>query len=325
LTRVLVTGATGFVGRHTLAALAKRGFEVHAVARSVGYDEAQVVWHEADLLEAGPAEALLRAVKPSHLVHFAWFAKPGEFWSSAQNERWLDASTRMLHAFAESGGARAVIAGTCAEYSWSSGVCVEGKTPLVPATLYGRSKDALRRRAEEIAGASGIEVAWGRIFFLYGPHEHSQRLVPSVTRSLLRGEQAACTEGEQIRDFMHVEDVGEAFAALLDSDVRGAVNIASGSGTRVRDLVELIGRIIGRPDLLRFGAIAASPDDPPVLVADVTRLRMEAGWTPRLSLEQGVARTVEWWQRQSAVPDCRGASLSSSSLIQRNKGAGAAP
>jgi UDP-glucose 4-epimerase len=142
---------------------------------------------------------------------------------------------------------------------------------------------------------------------------------------LLRGEQAACTEGEQIRDFMHVEDVGDAFAALLDSEVQGAVNIASGSGTRVRELVELIGRIIGRPDLLRFGAIPAPPDDPPVLVADVTRLRREVPWAPRLSLEQGVTRTVEWWERQSAVTDRRGASLSSSSLIQRNRGAGAAP
>jgi nucleoside-diphosphate-sugar epimerase len=119
---------------------------------------------------------------------------------------------------------------------------------------------------------------------------------------LLRGEQAACTEGEQIRDFMHVEDVGDAFAALLDSEARGAVNIASGSGTRVRDLVELIGRIVGRPDLLRFGAISAPPDDPPMLVADVTRLHRDVAWMPRLSLEQGMARTVEWWHRQSPAP-----------------------
>jgi nucleoside-diphosphate-sugar epimerase len=302
LTRALVTGATGFVGRHTLAALAKRGFEVHCVARSAGDAEAHIAWYEADLLEAGAAEALLRIVEPEHLVHFAWFAKPGQFWSSTENERWLEASTRLLRAFAESGGTRAVIAGTCAEYDWSSGVCVEDETPLVPATLYGRCKDALRRRAEEIADATGIEVAWGRIFFLYGPHEDSRRLVPSVTRSLLRGEEAACTEGDQIRDFMHVEDVGDAFAALLDSEVRGAVNIASGAGTRVRDLVELIGRIVGRPDLLRFGAISAPPDDPPVLVADVTRLHRDVAWMPRLSLEQGVARTVEWWQLQSPAP-----------------------
>jgi nucleoside-diphosphate-sugar epimerase len=325
LTRALVTGATGFVGRHTLAALARRGFEVHAVARSAGPPEAHVAWHEADLLKAGVADALLRAVEPKQLVHFAWFAKPGEFWSSPENERWLEASTRLLRAFAASGGTRAVIAGTCAEYDWSSGVCVEDETPLVPATLYGRCKDALRRQAEEIADATGMEVAWGRIFFLYGPHESSQRLVPSVTRSLLRGEEAACTEGEQIRDFMHVEDVGDAFAAVLDSEVRGAVNIASGAGTRVRDLVEVIGRMVGRPELIHLGAIAAPPDDPPVLVADITRLQEEVAWTPRFSLEQGVAQTVEWWQRQSAGAGCRGASLSSSSLIQRNRGTRTAP
>lgn len=299
--RALVTGATGFVGRPALAALAKRGFEVHAVARSKRCTESGVVWHDADLLEAGVADALLRMVKPTHLVHFAWFAKPGEFWSSTQNERWLDASTRLVRAFAGGGGLRAIVAGTCAEYAWTSGVCVEGETPLSPVTLYGRCKHVLRQRAEEIADASGIEVAWGRIFFLYGPHEHPQRLVPSVTCSLLRGEEAACTDGEQVRDFMHVEDVADAFAALVDSDARGAVNMASGSGTRVRDLVDLIGRIVGRPDLLRFGAIPAPVNDPPMLVADVTRLSEEVGWAPRLTLEQGVLQTVEWWRRRAAA------------------------
>jgi nucleoside-diphosphate-sugar epimerase len=302
LTRALVTGATGFVGRHALAALVQRGFEVHAVTCSGRRTEAHVSWHDADLLESGSAEALLRTVQPSHLVHFAWFAKPSEFWSSAENERWLDASTRLVQAFAEAGGLRAIVAGTCAEYEWTSEIYVEGETPLVPATLYGRCKDMLRQRAEKIARESDIEVAWGRIFFLYGPHEYPQRLVPSVVRSLLRGEQAACTEGEQVRDFMHVEDVGDAFGALADSHVRGTVNIAAGSRTRVRDLVELIGHIVGRPDLLRFGAIPAPSNDVPVLVADVTRLREEVGWAPRLSLEQGLVQTVEWWRRQTATP-----------------------
>ena len=274
---------------------------MHAVAHSAQRTEARAVWHKADLLEPGMAEALLRMVEPSHLVHFAWFAEPREFWASGENERWLDASTRLLRAFADSGGVRAIVAGTCAEYDWTSGVCVEGETPLVPATLYGRCKDLLRQRAEEIAHDTGIAVAWGRIFFLYGSHEHPQRLVPSVVRSLLRSEEAACTEGKQIRDFMHVGDVGDAFAALVDSNTRGAVNIGSGSRTRVRDLVELIGCIIGRRELLHFGALAAPPNDPPVLVADATRLREEVGWTPRLSLEQGVLQTIEWWQRQNAT------------------------
>jgi len=271
---------------------------VHAVAHSAQLADPAAIWHHGDLLEPGIAEALLHSVEPTHLVHFAWFAEPGEFWSSRQNERWLDASTRLLSAFAEGGGVRAVIAGTCAEYEWTSGICIEGETRLVPATLYGRCKDALRQRTEQIAYTAGLEVAWGRIFFLYGPHEHPQRLVPSVVCSLLRGAEAACTEGQQIRDFMHVEDAGEAFAALVDSGAQGAINVASGSRTRVRDVVELIGRIVGRAELLRFGAVRVPPNDPPLLVADVTRLGEEVGWAPRLSLEQGLQQTVEWWQRQ---------------------------
>jgi nucleoside-diphosphate-sugar epimerase len=300
LSRSLVTGATGFVGRHTLSRLAERGFEVHAVARSAPSDRSEATWHTTDLLEPGAPERLVRATRPSDLLHLAWFATPGEFWSSPENQRWLEASTNLIRAFAAGGGERVVVAGTCAEYDWGSGLCVEGETRLEPATLYGRCKHSLHERTMQIAREAGITAAWGRIFFVYGPGEHPNRLVASVIRSLLRGEEARSTHGQQVRDFLHVEDVADAFVALLDSDAAGAINIASGTPTRVRDLVELIADAVGRRDLLRFGAVPTPPGDPSVLVADVRRLREELGWVPRLSLEEGVMRTVEWWRREDA-------------------------
>ncbi len=104
-----------------------------------------------------------------------------------------------------------MLAGTCAEYEWGGpGPCVEGRTPLRPATLYGVAKDATRAVVEAAAGELGIAVAWGRIFFLYGPGEDERRLVASVARALARGERAATSAGTQRRDFMHVADVGAA-------------------------------------------------------------------------------------------------------------------
>jgi nucleoside-diphosphate-sugar epimerase len=298
LSSALVTGATGFIGRETLSRLADRGYEVHAVARSEPSSGSEAFWHAADLLEPGAAERLLRSVRPSHLLHLAWFATPGEFWSSPENDRWVEASTTLFREFAAVGGERIVVAGTCAEYDWSSGVCVEGKTPLQPATPYGRSKHLLHERTEQLASEVDITAAWGRIFFVYGPHEHPNRLVASVIGSLLRGTEARCSHGLQVRDFLHVSDVADAFVALLDAEAVGPVNIASGSGTRVRDLVELVAAAIGRQDLLRFGAVPAPPGDPEVLVADVHRLRAELAWAPRFSLEEGVTQTVEWWRQE---------------------------
>ncbi len=301
MSRALVTGATGFIGRHTLTRLVERGFEVHAVARSAPSDRSEATWHETDLLEPGAPQRLVRASRPSHLLHLAWFATPGEFWSSPENHRWVEASTDLVRAFAAAGGERVVVAGTCAEYDWGSGLCVEGETPLEPATLYGRCKHLLHERTEQITREAGIAAVWGRGFFVYGPGEHPSRLVASVIRSLLRGEEARCTSGYQVRDFLHVEDVADAFVALFDSRAAGAINIASGTPTRVRDLVELIAHAVGRRELLRFGAVPKPPGEPSVLVADVRRLRDELGWVPRFSLEEGVMQTVEWWRREGAL------------------------
>jgi len=113
----------------------------------------------------------------------------------------------------------------------------------------------------------------------------------------------AATAGTQVRDFMHVDDVARAFVALLDSDVEGAVNIASGEPVELREVMGLIGATAGHPELVRLGALSPRPGDPTTLVADVRRLRDEVGFTPRLELAEGVRQTVEWWRSRSAGPD----------------------
>src|SRR5688500_310938 len=143
--RVLVTGARGFIGRPCVAELVRRGHEVHGISSARDPSgSAGVTWHHADLLSRTGAAAVLRRVRPSHLVHLAWITTPGEFWASPANDEWFAASRRLLGSFLESGGARVVAAGSVAEYDWRGGVCDEAATPLRPATPYGRSKNALR-------------------------------------------------------------------------------------------------------------------------------------------------------------------------------------
>jgi nucleoside-diphosphate-sugar epimerase len=142
-------------------------------------------------------------------------------------------------------------------------------------------------------------MAWGRVFFLYGPHEAPGRLVSDVIQSLIERREAHCSDGTQQRDFMHVVDVGRAFAAVLDSDCTGPVNIASGVCVPVRSVVSTIGLLTQASDLIRFGA-ANRPNEPPRLAASIDILHDRLGFRPRYDLESGLANTVDWWRARRA-------------------------
>ena len=299
--KVVITGATGFIGRHCLTSLVAKGYDVHAICKSSHADSsAGVEWHATNLLDPSSVESLFATVRPSHLLHFAWCTTPGEYWTSRENLHWVQASLNIVQSFAAFGGQRVVMAGTSAEYLWNSEHYSEQGTPLEPATLYGTSKHALHLMVDAFCKQASVSNAWGRIFFLYGPYEHPQRLVASVIYSLLRGEPARCSEGNQVRDFLYVEDVADAFTSVLDAEATGAINIGSGKATMVREIVDSIGRILNRRPLIQFGALPRPDNDPPSVVADVRKLE-RIGWSPRWTLEAGLTRTIDWWKRELRI------------------------
>ena len=318
--RVLVTGGAGFVGRHAVAALATRGFEVHALGRTA--PEGIQAFHAADLLDPSQRRAAVQAASASHLLHLAWVTTPGRYWQAPDNLDWTAASLDLVRTFREAGGIRAVVAGTCAEYDWTeinrlpraepespsprlrsegdeaaiqSGHLVESAL-CRPATLYGAAKDGLRRILHAYAATTGLSFGWGRLFYLYGPGETPGRLVGDAARALLAGERLATSEGRQRRDFLHVADAGAAFAALLDSGVEGPVNIGSGDAVPVRTILESIGTLTARPDLINFGARPLGPTEPACIEADIRRLADEVGFSPRYRLGPGLAETVAGWR-----------------------------
>ena len=286
--RVLLTGATGFVGAHAIPALQARGFAVHALGRRP--PAAEIDFHPVDLLDAAAMRRVVGTVRASHLLHLAWYAEPGLYWRSAANLDWVAASLALVRAFREAGGGRAVVAGTCAEYAWGPERLRED-TPCAPATLYGAAKDGTRRVLDAYAGETGLSLAWGRLFFLYGPGEKPGRLVGDAFRALEAGARFGTSPGHQRRDFSHVADAAGAFAALVDSEVAGPVNIGSGTAPPVRAILEGIGRLTGRPELIDFGARPLAASEPACIAADVTRLRAEVGFQPRFDLDAGLHAT----------------------------------
>ena len=299
--RLLVTGGRGFIGRHTLPELVARDFEVHVVGRSQprGDVPSAVTFHECDLLDTTAVNLLTARLAPTHLLHLGWYAQPGLFWTSLENLHWVAASLNLYLAFGKAGGTRAVMAGSCAEYDWSYTELDEARTPLAPGTLYGQSKQALHALLEQAGLQTSVRMAWGRVFFLYGPHEAPGRLVSDVIQALLDRRPALCSDGTQERDFMHVSDVARAFAALLDSDITGPVNIASGVCVPVRSVISRLGSLLDASELIQFGA-ANRPNEPPRLAASVDILHERLRFRPVYDLESGLADTVEWWRSRRA-------------------------
>lgn len=244
-------------------------------------------------------QRLLVGYRPQGLLHLAWFVEPGKLIADPSNLDWVSASLDLIRAFREAGGERCTVSGSCYEYDWRYGYCVEQVTPCEPDTLYGAAKDSLRRAFLAYCNVSGLSGSWGRAFFMYGPRENPARLVSSVILSLLKGQPARSSHGLQVRDYLHIEDVAEGMVALFGSQARGAYNIAGGS-TTIRRIVETLGQLTGRGDLLQIGAIPARANDAPLVLGDARRLETEAGWKPRIELESGLAATVEWWRAHLA-------------------------
>lgn len=299
--RVLLTGASGFIARNCLPFLVDSGYDIYAVALDcLAGAHPDIKWLQVDLLEEDQAEKMVKDVKATHLLHFAWYAEPKKYWDSQENFKWLKASNMLLKNFYAHGGQRAVMAGTCAEYDWQAGRCLESETALLPATIYGKCKHSLQTALADFSSKNTLSSAWGRIFFLYGPNEHPSRLVPSVIISILQGKPVACSHGNQIRDFLHVQDVASAFVSLLNSDAKGAVNIASGEPVALKEVIKKIADKLGSPELIRWGGIVPSKDEPPLLTADIRRLREEVGWVARYNIDTGLNQTINWWKEHLA-------------------------
>lgn len=293
---VLLTGASGFIGRHTWVPLIKKGYTVHGIARHIPtQDSGDIIWHRVDLHDTNAIRQLLKTLMPSHLLHLAWYTKPNEYWDSPFNIDWMRCSINLLESFIQIGGKRIVMAGTCAEYKWLQSPCHEFDTPCIPETLYGAAKHSLYLISKAISQNSQLSLAWARLFFLFGGFEYSERFIPAIILSLLKRQVFTLKNSKLIRDYMYVADVADALVALLDSELEGPVNVASGKPIRLDALTK---KIADKLEAVSYVANQNAPSSQPIVTANVTRLQNELNWQPSYSIDVALEQTITWWRQR---------------------------
>ena len=274
--RILLTGATGFVGRQVLRALSEAGANVRVVIRDNTPDDrlkslapVDSVVRSADLFRES-VDWYAEAMKDiDTVVHVAWYAEPGKYLQSPENIVCLEGSLRMAQAAAQAGMKRFVGVGTCFEYDLSGGMLATD-TPLRPISPYAGAKAAAFLTLSQWLPPQGVSFAWCRLFYLFGEGEDGRRLVPYLRDQLAAGKPVELTSGNQIRDFLDVKIAGKQIADIALGDHTGATNICSGVPVTVRQIAERIADEYGRRDLLHFGARPDNLVDPPCVVG-VTR------------------------------------------------------
>jgi len=271
MTRVLITGANGFVGRQIVRSLDALGIDVIPVVRE---GKAHEVSSLANIKKIITSKDLFLEEEDwweeqckdiDVVIHAAWYVEPGKYQESSKNIDCLIGSLKLSKGAVKAGVNRFLGLGTCAEYDQTQGKLTIA-TPIKPLTTYASTKASLFTILSEWLPRQNVNFSWIRLFYLYGEGENSTRLVPYVRSQISQGKFVDLTSGERVRDFMDVVEVGKQIAKISLSNQIGPINLCSGNPITVRQLVEKIADEYGRKDLLRFGVRKDNPFDPPCVI-----------------------------------------------------------
>lgn len=291
--RILVTGASGFVGRSVVDRLAEEGHDLMLLSADAQPPRAGVAV-TADMGDPGSYLEELRSFAPQSCVHLAWGGIPD--FSAETCLRNLDDSAVFLDALSSVGTCRILVAsGTCLEYGVDKGPCIETQE-AAPTSYFTWSKTAVHSLARMLAVRDGLSVRWLRIFYVYGPGQRSGSLIPSLTEDFLAGRMPSVRRPSNANDFVFVDDVAEAFALAAVADApSGAYNVGSGRSTPLHQVAAVVERAVSGADHVSCGLVSRVSEEGDVdFWADPTRSRERLGWVARTGLEDGVARYLEW-------------------------------
>ena len=304
--RCLVTGASGHVGSFLVRSLVAQGSEVFALVRPESdlwrltgvLDQISLV--KGDLFGDTFPDREIRDAAAEIVFHAAWYGVTGGFRNDEdQILKNVPGSLMLFRAAQEAGCSCWVGIGSQAEYGRVDGILREEILPK-PETAYGVAKNSLRALTEKLCEMSGeVRFLWFRLLAAYGPMDDPRHLIPGLIERLLSGERPALTPGEQRWDYLYIEDAAEAMVrAALTTGATGVYNLGSGRAEAVRWLAEQIRDAIDPGLPLGFGEVPYRPDQVMQLQADNSKIQAATGWRPRITLEEGLQRTVAWHQQR---------------------------
>ncbi len=312
--RVLVTGAGGFIGANLVRRLLADGHEVTGVVRPLGTRwrldgvAKDMALAEADLGDPGDVEQAFRAARPEWVLHCAAhgaYSWETDFPRMVRSN--LLATDNLLRAALDAGCSAFVHAGTSSEYGYKDHPAREDER-IEPNSPYAVTKAAAGALCRQVARDSGLPATSLRIYSAYGPWEDPGRLVPKLIAHGRRGELPPLVAPDTARDFVHVEDVTEAFVRAAEAaPPDGAVfNVCSGRQTSLREIVQVARRVLSVEAEPRWGSTPARSWDTATWVGDPGKAGRELGWEAGHGLEDGLRRTADWMERESAVHDVYG-------------------
>lgn len=282
--KVLLTGVTGLIGKEIIEPLKNLGYKISALTIDENNPDNGVNWIKCNLFDEESVKKAFETVKPTHLLNFAW-ATTGDYLSSDINLEFIKAGINLLKYFKQNGGKRAVYVGTCFEYKFKDEPLKE-YDDVNPQTLYATSKNALREIAESFCKTNQISFGYGRIFYVYGHGENEKRLTAHLIKTLQEDKEVTINCGRLIKDYMYTKDIAGGFAAFLDSNVEGIVNMATGKGISLRDYSTYIAKKLDKEKYLIIKE--EETNQPEIIVGDNTRLTKEVGYKIKYTFEQAI-------------------------------------
>jgi len=277
--KVLITGATGLIGKEALAFLKNEGFEIYATTMGNTSDKS-VNWLLCNLFDDNALTKLFTEIKPDYLLNFAWITG-GDYLTNEKNLLFRDAGFKMLKLFRENGGKRAVYAGTCFEYEITPEIITE-KTKINPKTLYAQCKNELNQMCSTYAKENGLSFEWGRIFYVFGHNENPTRITAQILNCMRKNKVFELGAPNNLLDYMYTKDIADAFVHLLKSDYEGCVNICTGKGILLKDYALLIQKLCEKENLVKYDENVKSTL---TCVGDNKILSQKIGFTPKYTIE----------------------------------------
>lgn len=286
--KVLVTGATGLIGKELITPLKERGFDIYALTIDKNNPNNGAHYIPCNIFNHEEVQKICTEIKAQYLLNMAW-CTTGLF-NDNINFDFLASSLNILKHFTINGGKKTVMAGTYAEYGNKDVILKENMTPA-PINIYSKTKNWLREIATDFCLNNGIDFAWGRIFSAYGKEADNRRLTGYVITNLLQNKQIIIKSGSLIRDYIYCKDIANAFVSLTDSNVSGIVNICTGIPTTISQYVLKIARIMNKEHLVTFNEEPSTQQK--IVVGDNTRLIKELKFKCDYTLDQALKEIIE--------------------------------